>query len=99
LISPSNFEDGGSGVMPLSRNRAFGDKPNSAPIRRMSSMACEAIRTSGLIRVWPSAVLIVNSPERCLNAPTSRTGEQVETMQLGREVKPRLSRMACQLLW
>jgi hypothetical protein len=62
LSSPSNLLGGGGGVMPLSRNRAFGDKPNSAPIRRVSSMACEAIRTSGLTRGWPSAVLIVNSP-------------------------------------
>jgi hypothetical protein len=31
--------------------------------------------------------------------PDIENSEQVETMQLGREVKPRLSRMACQMLW
>jgi len=51
--------------MPESRNRAFGDRPNSAPMRCMSVIACDAILTSGLIRGWPLAVLIVSSPERC----------------------------------
>jgi hypothetical protein len=32
----------------------------------LSAIACEAIRTSGLTRGWPSAVLIVSSPERCI---------------------------------
>ena len=47
--NPSNLLGEGGALMLESRNRAFGDKPNSAPIRRMSSMACEAIRSSGLV--------------------------------------------------
>ena len=98
--------------MPLSRNRAFGDKPNSAPIRRMSSMACEAIRTSGLTRGWPSAVLIARALQRFFGLlpvgigpavgaerPDVEHREQVEAMQLGRKMKPSLSRVACQILW
>jgi hypothetical protein len=33
--NPSNLLGGDDGSTPESRNRAFGDKPNSAPIRRM----------------------------------------------------------------
>jgi len=46
----------------LSRSPPDGVKPNWSADALQVGHRCDAIRTSGLARGWPSAVLIVRSP-------------------------------------
>ena len=87
--------------MPLGRKRAFGDKPDSAPIRRMSSVACEAIRTSSGMPFGSLDRQLARALQRLFGPLPVRIGtavgaeradiqhgEQANSKQLGRYLKP-----------